>query len=142
MPVSVSVFCPFFLHGQTVVIVYLLTLLTTRRHNSGDYNQEAYAIKLKCDVAVSVEIVSCVLPEFWIILYNNCVNLRNGDIVHFGHVYMFLCIFSLNSYCSLPVHLCCLEDLKDNLPTLGDVNGYGELVKSILSAEKLLCALK
>jgi hypothetical protein len=28
MPFSLSLFCPFFLHGQTIVVIFLLTLLT------------------------------------------------------------------------------------------------------------------
>lgn len=77
MPVSVSVFCPFFLHGQTIVIGCRLQGVMTQETTIKKFT----AMKLKHDVAFSV------LPEFWTILYNSCVNLRNG------RVYMFLCYF-------------------------------------------------
>jgi hypothetical protein len=76
-----------------------------------------------------------VLPEIWITLYSKRVNLRNGGILHFVCVCMFLwVIFSFNSYYKLPVYLRCFGDVQDNLPTPGDVNSYGEVVKCKTSA--------
>jgi hypothetical protein len=40
------------------------------------------------------------------------------------------------------VFLCCLGDVSDDPPTLGDVNSYGWVVKSILFGGKVIMYIK